>query len=372
MRRMSSKVGVVGDAYATLPEDSAEAVNVLTETSSMTTKLKREALIAGMTVVTQGVCQDVVYFILNFISAGIVAFQFFVNLQSLFLNKDCSRSGSYKAADIWFYAQLVMNGTVTIVQFGTWIYAGFKSCCFLRRNRKCPTSRFATMDSGTGNGLFESYQSMRIRQLCEKGDEDDSEDDGMGMSYDDMDHEEQHQAWIRYEETIKGNFAEHKNDFQSDMKSMATSSMIQNWLTTSRAIIGALGAIVDPALTAAAAFGGAPAAKVKAITAAGTAASLASATAKNKVLEGLEQCVGWRSTSTAGSAIIATIGLKQAQMRQAYTKLVMLSQIRATKKRTCSGPEMERYDKALEDEIMEACGPEGKKMVSFLSGKPAE
>lgn len=193
---------------------------------------------------------------------------------------------------------------------------------------------------------------MQVRQYAWDAEDEDGECYG---NYDYLDVDTQRKVMKQMEEDEEWSYKPPQS-FLEDMHSLSLSSMVQNWLTTSRAVIGALGAIVEPTLTATAAFNGVG-------KAAATTASAAS-------LKSLDKCVAWRSTSNAGSGIVATIGLKQSQMRHAYTKLVMLAQIRESKRQKCNDRELENYDAALESEIMEVCGPQGARVVAFMSGSP--
>jgi len=369
-----------------LDDESPERKLIIEEGRRQAVKVRRAAVVAGVDVITGGQCQDIVYGALNLISTGLVAAQFVVNLVSLFGGAGCNAAKEFKLADIWFFAQLFLNGLATVGQLTVWVLSSTKSVLFWCNWSRFPNSKFAT--SGDPKGTF---LRMKLEDHCQEE---------YHAELCDLDEEDVREAWKTVQENLKDE--PFPIAFKQDMKSLAFNAGMQNSLTSFRAIIGAIGAILEPTLNAYAAFNsvhhataavdatrlvelvGAIAEPSLNASAAFNSVSLNASAAFNSLgnataavetirLVALAKCEGLRQTSAAGSGIIAAIGLKQSQMKSAYARLVMLDQLRDDRQtKNISPADLERFDAALESEVMDIVGPEGKRMVAFMSGKPSE
>eukprot|EP00427_Karlodinium_veneficum_P020784 CAMPEP_0169111974 /NCGR_PEP_ID=MMETSP1015-20121227/27375_1 /TAXON_ID=342587 /ORGANISM="Karlodinium micrum, Strain CCMP2283" /LENGTH=362 /DNA_ID=CAMNT_0009173955 /DNA_START=45 /DNA_END=1133 /DNA_ORIENTATION=+ len=345
-------------------EDSPEVKEVREMANKETAKLRRKAIIAGVSIVTQGACQDVFYGILNVISSLLVAAQFMMNLYSTFAKGvGCNQAGTFTAAQLWFYTQLVLNGIATVGQLYVWGYSGFyscKFCCGEATNGKFPTSQFAS-----SSDYRATYMAMRVQEMKKEYEEE------WGQDWDALDDDEKDEKFSEFHELIQSEGV--PLDFKDNMKGLAFAAGLQAYLTTFRAFVGAAGTILEPTLSASAAWSAYQKTTSTAVvtTKVGTTLRLLAETTESAV----EKCFAVRQMSAAGSGVIAAIGIQQERIKSAYTKLVTLSNLRQNKidelsrsRQPGNTKAMEKYDAAIEKEVLDAVGPTGQKVVQLMSG----
>lgn len=309
------------------------------EQSKEVAKLRRQALIKGMQAGTSGMAQDCIYLLLDMVSQALVVGQLYINLKSVFGGEGCQKGKAVSLEVVWFYVQLSLNALVTVGQFVIWIWGFGMNGMFCCSYQKCPTSKDAQCSS----------PMIAYRELLAKLD---------GVELDDMDDDEKAEALEEYPDDEELRRDEDFKKFKKEIATLGKINSLQSSLTNGRAGIGALGAMVEPALAAA-----------SGMAAMNTGATVPKASMK---------CLTARQVSATGSGIIAAIGIRQAAMKSSYQRLVMLAQMREKdveqyEKAKAKGGNAKRRvtDEAIETELQDLLGPQGKKALSYLSGQEA-
>lgn len=374
-----------GDAASSSDEEAGTGVTskqamqyLKKEQSKEIAKLRQQALIKGMQAGTSGIAQDCIYTILDLVSQTLVVAQLIINLKSVFGGEGCLDGHASSLEVIWFWTQMVLNALVTIGQFGLWMWGFFVTGMFCCSYQKCPTSK----DAQCANPMI-AYREFQARSE--------------GHNLDDMDDDEKGEVLAGYgtDEELKRD--EEFKAFKKELSTLGRVHSLQGSLTNFRAAIGALGAMVEPALAAYTGMQAPHAEDVAALTeravinitevanagkekAAAIAKDLADqAAAGAEAAAQLKKCMTARQVSATGSGVIAAIGIKQAAMKTSYTKLVMLAQMREKdiedfqRAQDRGDPKAKRRvtDEAIETELQDLLGPQGKKYLEYLSGQQA-
>lgn len=369
---MNGEEAISSDEEAQGGVDAKKGMEYLKrEQSKEVAKLRRMALIKGMQAGTSGIAQDVIYTILDMVSQLLVVGQLYINLKSIFGGEGCIEGHATALEKAWFYVQLVLNALVTIFQFGLWAWGFCVGGIYCISYMRCPTSK----DASCTNPM------IAYRELLAKMD---------GVDMDEMDDDEKQEALSAYPPDEELKYDEDFKAFKKELATLGRINSLQNSLTNMRAGIGALGAMVEPALAAQSSFAsmnkgdvakatekaiGAGIDKTKADAAEKWAAAAKKAAAQK---EAIMKCTASRNVSATASGTIAAIGIKQAAMKSSYQKLVILAQMREKdveqfEKHKAEGGNAKRRvtDEAIETELQDLLGPQGKKYLSYLSGQEA-
>eukprot|EP00933_Yihiella_yeosuensis_P011544 TRINITY_DN118960_c0_g1_i1.p1 TRINITY_DN118960_c0_g1~~TRINITY_DN118960_c0_g1_i1.p1 ORF type:complete len:308 (+),score=71.85 TRINITY_DN118960_c0_g1_i1:3-926(+) len=300
--------------------------------------MRQDAIVQGLKVVTNGTSQDCMQFLFTFTSQVLLLYQVGMNLKTLLPAQigglGCERKTSMSAEEAWFWFQLVSAILVSLLQIGTWLIMGYKSCRFYCTSGKFPSTK----------DLLHGIDDMR--EQAEELELDIDEEDFTEM----MNQAQAMQFWVQ----------------------------AQHWINMVRAGLGAFTTIVEPLLTAMSVGGSAAATAsvagpIKAILdkadksiAAGSEAADATATKLATLMATTELCLTSRNMSVSAGGIMAAVGLYQAKAKAAYDRLLLLRQTMDEDRRLGRG---RISPAAVEAEVIDITGDSGRKWLGMLSGK---
>jgi len=301
--------------------------------------------------------------------------QLYINVQTLFPGlfggDGCNQDrGSISKEVVWIYVQFTLNSLITIFQLFIWIWhlkasAGF--CCSFC---KVPTSKDAQVKE-----FGRQYAILRALE---------DEPELYEMKVDERN------ALI--DQYVPDNMDEDFIYYKKTCKELGKIKALQVSCANARAFVGALGAIIEPLLAAMTAMSHtSPQSLIDAALISAedspniTAAMQMGAGAVQKVMTDLiktaadsqaqaisefDKCMATRSLSTSMGAFIAFVGLKQQDMKRAYTRLVILDQVVDADIEQAKASGKRKINSAVvESEISNILGDHGKRLMTYTSGR---
>eukprot|EP00747_Dinoflagellata_sp_TGD_P045121 gnl/TRDRNA2_/TRDRNA2_143655_c1_seq1.p1 gnl/TRDRNA2_/TRDRNA2_143655_c1~~gnl/TRDRNA2_/TRDRNA2_143655_c1_seq1.p1 ORF type:complete len:302 (-),score=70.13 gnl/TRDRNA2_/TRDRNA2_143655_c1_seq1:38-850(-) len=258
----------------------------------------------------------------------------------------------------WFWTQLVLGAFSTTFQLFLWLWSAKAGLFFVINNCTLPTTGMAGADDS-------KRELLKILATKE------------GVDFSDLDAAQMQEALDDFEAEhcsgggdLEDEWAGMCKDFKGSLKELSKINGLQNTCTNMRSFIGALSTIIEPSLSAMSAF-------ASSAKASGDAAKLASrmlgeaAVQASLKASAVEKCLASRSASTAAGGLVAAVGLKQAAMKTAYTKLVVLNNTyqdeMARVKKQGGKPRISEV--TVEMEIENIFGDQASKLLSLASGK---
>lgn len=315
-RDESAASSIDSDDDAAFSVDAARAA-IGKRTKKELTRMRQQAMRAGLQTITAGIAQDTMYLLMNILSQGLLCGQLYINMKTLFPGvfggEGCNHDGNMKAALLWIYIQFAISAAITAFQTCLWLWQLKVSCCYCFTYHVCPASKLASLTQQ--KDVRRAYARLRAEQEEANLDEmDDAARDAIIKQYEPEHMDEDFIVFKRF------------------CKEVGSINSLQISCTNARSFLGAVGAIVEPLLSA---FSTSQAtqATLGALSGAGlqTAETTGRAAAEAEQLvqsmTSFQECMAARQISTSMGAFMAAMGVKQAQMKKSYAKLVILNQI---------------------------------------------
>lgn len=324
------------------------------------TKMRQQATRAGLHTITSGMAQDTMYLLMNILSQALLCGQLYINVQTLFPGifggEGCNHDGTMQVAMIWIYIQFAISAAITLFQTFLWVWQFKVSVCYSWTYHTCPVSKLASLMQQ--KDVRRTYARLQAERDPEQADLDEMSDTERDLKIKEYEPED----------NMDPDFIV----FKKFCKEIGSINSLQITCTNARSFLGAVGAIVEPLLSAYS-TSLATNATLGSLAATSEADASASAARFSEEMANFQKCVAGRQVSTSMGAFIAAMGVRQAQMKKSYARLVILNQIveedvdranRTNKPRRVT-------DAAIEAEVQNIMGDTGKQFMSYLSGKEA-